>query len=171
VRRPHWPCVRQAHRLPLAITRCGNFFGGGDLHWNRIVPGTIRTVLRGERPVIRTDGLFVRNYFYIEDAAAAYLLLAERPELRGQAFNFSNEERTTVLDVVSRIMRLMGSELEPEILGEPSTEIREQLLSAEKARRLLGWSARYTLDEGLLRTIEWYKSFFDRTDAGRAALG
>ena len=160
-----------SYNLPVAITRCGNFYGGGDLNWNRVVPGTIRSIIRGERPVVRSDGNFVRDYFYIEDAAAAYLLLAERPELRGQAFNFSNEERTTVLDVVSRIMRLMGSELEPEILGEPSTEIREQLLSAEKARRLLGWSARYTLDEGLLRTIEWYKSFFDRTDAGRAALG
>jgi CDP-glucose 4,6-dehydratase len=164
----------RAYGLPLAITRCGNFFGGGDLHWNRIVPGTIRTVLRGKRPMIRTDGLFVRDYFYIEDAAAAYLLLAEalaaRPELRGQAFNFSNEERTTVLDIVSRIVRLMGSDLEPEVRGEPSTEIREQLLSAEKARRLLGWSARYTLDEGLLHTIEWYKTFFERTEAGRAAL-
>src|SRR5262249_836707 len=141
-----------AYGLPLAITRCGNFFGGGDLHWNRIVPGTIRAVLAGKRPVIRTDGLFVRDYFYIEDAAAAYLLLAEalamRPELRGQAFNFSNEERTTVLDIVSRIVRLMESDLEPEVRGEASTEIREQLLSAEKARRLLGWSARYTLDEG-----------------------
>ena len=107
----------KTYGLPVAVTRCGNFYGGGDLNWNRIVPGTIRSVLRGERPVIRSDGQFVRDYFYVEDGAAAYMLLAEqlhtRPELRGQAFNFSNESEVTVLDLVKRILATMDSDLEP----------------------------------------------------------
>ena len=95
MRRPDRRSYADTYDLPVAITRCGNFFGGGDLNWNRIVPGTIRSVLRGERPVIRSDGQFVRDYFYVEDGAAAYMLLAEQlagePNLRGEAFNFSNE--------------------------------------------------------------------------------
>ena len=110
--------------LPVAITRCGNFYGGGDLNWNRIVPGTIRSVLRGERPVIRSDGQFVRDYFYVEDGAAAYMLLAERlwcdSRLRGLAFNFSNEIQITVLELVKRILREMDSPLEPDIRNEAS---------------------------------------------------
>jgi CDP-glucose 4,6-dehydratase len=149
--------------LPVVITRCGNFYGGGDLNWNRIVPGTIRSLLRGERPVIRSDGLFVRDYFYVEDGAAAYLLLAEqlatRPELRGAAFNFSNEIQVTVLDLVNRITDLMGSPLRPEVRNEASNEIRHQYLSAAKARRLLGWRPLFTLDDGLRATIRWYEEF------------
>ena len=150
--------------LPVAITRCGNFFGGGDLNWNRIVPGTIRSIIRGQRPIIRSNGRFVRDYFYVEDGAAAYMLLAEqlgtRPELRGQAFNFANEHQVTVLDLVRRILGLMGSSLEPEVLSEATHEIQEQYLSAEKARKLLSWSPGYSLDEGLDRTVAWYKEFF-----------
>lgn len=149
--------------VPVAITRCGNFYGGGDLHWNRIVPGTIRCVLRGERPLIRTDGLFVRDYFHVDDGAAAYMRLAEglaqHPELRGEAFNFSNEAPVTVLELVTRILQMMGSPLVPDVRGEPAQEIRAQLLSAEKARRVLEWSPLYTLDEGLRLTIEWYREF------------
>jgi CDP-glucose 4,6-dehydratase len=150
--------------LPVVITRCGNLYGGGDLNWNRIVPGTIRSVLRGQHPVIRSDGQYVRDYFYVEDAAAAYMLLAEqvahRPELRGQAFNFSNETPVTALDLVKRILRLMGSDLQPEVLNRATNEIRHQYLSAAKARQALGWNFLLTLDEGLRRTIEWYKEFF-----------
>ena len=150
--------------LPVAITRCGNFFGGGDLNWNRIVPGTIRSIIRGQRPVIRSNGRFVRDYFYVEDGAVVYMLLAEqlgtRPELRGQAFNFANEQQVTVLDLVRRILGLMGSSLEPEVLGEATHEIQEQYLSAEKARKLLQWSPCYSLDEGLDRTVAWYRKFF-----------
>ena len=150
--------------LPVAITRCGNFFGGGDLNWNRIVPGTIRSIIRGQRPIIRSNGRFVRDYFYVEDGAAVYMLLAEqlasRPELRGQAFNFANEQQITVLDLVRRILSLVGSSLEPEVLGEATNEIQEQYLSAEKARKLLSWSPCYSLDEGLDRTVAWYKKFF-----------
>lgn len=149
--------------LPVAITRCGNFYGGGDLNWNRIVPGTIRSVLRGRPPVIRSDGNYVRDYFYVEDAAAAYTLLAEhlaqQPELRGHAFNFSNETQMTVLELARRILTLMGSDLEPEITNEATNEIRCQYLSAAKARKMLGWQPLFTLDEGLLRTIHWYKGF------------
>jgi CDP-glucose 4,6-dehydratase len=152
--------------LPVAITRCGNFYGGGDLNWNRIVPGTIRSVLRGQRPVIRSDGSFVRDYFYIEDGAAAYMLLAEqlaaRPELAGEAFNFSNETQVTVLELAERVLALMGSELTPEVRNEASHEIRHQYLSAEKARRVLGWSPLFDLDAGMRKTVEWYREFFSR---------
>lgn len=152
------------YSVPVAITRCGNFYGGGDLNWNRIVPGTIRSLLRGERPVIRSDGTFVRDYFYVEDGAAAYMLLAEQlactPSLRGQAFNFSNELQITVLELVQRVITLMQSELEPDVRNEAGNEIRHQYLNAAKARRILGWSPMFDLDAGLKRTIAWYREFF-----------
>jgi CDP-glucose 4,6-dehydratase len=151
------------YNLPVAITRCGNFYGGGDLNWNRVVPGTVRSILRGERPVIRSDGKFVRDYFYIEDGAAAYMLLAERlasdPALRGQAFNFSNESQINVIELVNAILRKMKSPLQPEILNEANHEIRHQYLSAEKARTMLGWKPQFTLETGLDRTIAWYREF------------
>jgi CDP-glucose 4,6-dehydratase len=149
--------------LPVAITRCGNFYGGGDLNWNRIVPGTIRSILRGERPVIRSDGRFVRDYFYVEDGAAAYMLLAERlasdRSLAGQAFNFSNEEPLTVVQLVDRISAVMDSGLEPDIRNEARHEILEQSLSAARARDGLGWRPLFSMDDGLSRTVEWYRSF------------
>jgi CDP-glucose 4,6-dehydratase len=151
------------YRLPVGITRCGNFYGGGDLNWNRIVPGTIRSILRGKRPIIRSDGQYVRDYFYIEDGAAAYILLAElladNPKLHGRAFNFSNETPVSVLEIVERISRLMGSNRKPVILNEASNEIRQQYLSSAKARDLLKWRPLVTLDEGLSRTISWYRDF------------
>ena len=140
----------QTYGLPVAVTRCGNFYGGGDLNWNRIVPGTIRS-----------DGQYVRDYFYVEDGAGAYMLLAEqlhcRPELHGMAFNFSNESEVTVIGLVNRILRAMDSNLEPEILNEASHEIRRQFLSASRARTVLRWSPLFTLDEGIERTVEWYR--------------
>jgi CDP-glucose 4,6-dehydratase len=151
------------YNLPVAITRCGNFYGGGDLNWNRVVPGTIRSVLRQEAPIVRSDGNFVRDYFYIEDGAAAYILLAERlagdPTLRGQAFNFSNESQLGVLELVDVILGKMKSSLRPTILNEASHEIRHQYLSAERARTLLNWRPQFTLDTGLDRTIAWYREF------------
>jgi len=151
------------HAVPVAITRCGNFYGGGDLNWNRIVPGTIRSVIRGQRPVIRSDGTFVRDYIYAEDAVGAYLFLAEHlaanPALRGEAFNFSNESQIGVRDLVGRILRMMGSKLEPDVRNEATNEIRHQYLSAGKARRVLGWKPRFDLDSGLERTIGWYREF------------
>jgi CDP-glucose 4,6-dehydratase len=151
------------YQLPVGITRCGNFYGGGDLNWNRLVPGTIRSVLRGQRPVVRSDGLFIRDYFYAEDGAIANMILAERlaadPQLRGQAFNFSNETQSTVLELVDRILALLNSDLRPDVRNEASNEIRHQYLSAAKAKRLLGWQPLFTLDEGLSLTIAWYKDF------------
>jgi CDP-glucose 4,6-dehydratase len=150
-------------QTPVAITRCGNFYGGVDLNWNRIVPGTIRSVLRGQRPVIRSDGNYIRDYFYVEDGAAAYMLLAEslakRPELRGEAFNFSNELRVSVRDVVEQILALMRAELKSDIQNEASNEIRDQSLSAAKARSMLDWKPLFSMREGLERTIQWYRDF------------
>ncbi len=154
---------------PVVITRCGNFFGGGDLNWNRLVPGTIRSVLRGQPPVIRSDGQYVRDYFYVEDGAAAYLMLAERlaanASLRGEAFNFSNETPVTVIDLVARILRMMGSRLVPEVRNEASNEIREQRLDATRARTELQWSPAFSLDAGLRRTIDWYRKAFEQQAA------
>src|SRR5215471_7010986 len=128
----------KSYGLPVAVTRCGNFYGGGDLNWNRIVPGTIRSILRGQRPIIRSDGSYIRDYFYVEDGAAAYMLLAERlathPELSGEAFNFSNEIQVTVLELTELILTAMDSSLQPDVRREVKNEIHHQYLSAAKAR-------------------------------------
>jgi CDP-glucose 4,6-dehydratase len=151
--------------LPVSVTRCGNFYGPGDLNWNRIIPGTIRSVQRGERPVIRSDGTLVRDYFFVEDGAAAYLLLAEKmaadPTLRGEAFNFSNETQVSVRELVDKVLAVMGSRLTPEVRNEATNEIKHQSLSAKKARERLGWRPHFTLEEGLRRTVAWYSSFFE----------
>ncbi len=154
----------KSYGLPVCVTRCGNFFGGGDLNWNRIVPGTIRSVLRGERPVVRSDGHYTRDYLYVEDGARAYLLLAERmaatPALAGEVFNFSYEHRMTVLELVDRILRVMGSTMKPDVRNEASNEIRDQYLDAGKATALLGWSPAFTFDAGLRATVDWYTRYF-----------
>jgi CDP-glucose 4,6-dehydratase len=159
--------------LPVCVTRCGNFYGGGDLNWNRIVPGTIRSVLRGDRPILRSDGTNIRDYFYVKDGAAAYLHLAEcmarQPEVVGQAFNFSTEMQVTALEMVQRILRLMGSTLEPDIRAEAHHEIPHQYLSAAKARSALAWQPRYELDDALRETIAWYQTYFAAQPAWRAA--
>jgi CDP-glucose 4,6-dehydratase len=155
----------KSYDLPVVITRCGNFYGGGDLNWNRIIPGTIRSILRGQSPVIRSNGQYVRDYFYAEDGAAAYMLLAEQlakhPELKGEAFNFSNEIQITVIQIVEKILNLMGSNLKAEVLNETSNEILHQYLSAEKARKVLKWSPLFTLEEGLNHTLAWYADFLE----------
>jgi CDP-glucose 4,6-dehydratase len=156
----------KTYQLPVCVTRCGNFYGGGDLNWNRLVPGTIRSVIRGERPVIRSDGRFVRDYLYVEDGAHAYGLLAEqlaaRPGLAGDVFNFSYEQRMTVLELVGKILNVMGSDLRPDVRNEASNEIREQYLDSSKARTVLGWAPAFTLDESLRATVDWYREFFAR---------
>jgi CDP-glucose 4,6-dehydratase len=155
--------------LPVAITRCANVFGGGDLNWNRLVPGTIRSVLRGERPTIRSDGTLVRDYFYVEDGAAACALLAERlagdEKLRGEAFNFSNEAQLTVQQMVRRILGLMGASADFDMRNDASNEIPNQFLNAERARRELGWLPLYSLDDGLRQTIAWYAQFLSASTA------
>lgn len=154
--------------LPVCITRCGNFYGGGDLNWNRIVPGTIRSILRGKQPVIRSDGSFIRDYFYVEDGAAAYMHLAEqlalKPELAGEAFNLSTEIQVSVLQLVEKLLELTGSPLKPLVLGEACNEIKHQYLDAAKAREMLDWKPLFSLDEGLARTISWYRNHLSTND-------
>ena len=154
----------KTYRLPVSVTRCGNFYGGGDLNWNRIVPGTIRSVLRNERPVIRSDGHFTRDYIYVEDGARAYMLLAEqlaaKPKLAGDVFNFSYERRMTVLELVDRLLEVMGSGLKPDVRNEASNEIRDQYLDASKARTMLGWEPGFTFEASLRATVDWYKRYF-----------
>jgi CDP-glucose 4,6-dehydratase len=149
------------YNLPVAVTRCGNLFGGGDLNFNRLIPGTIRSALHDESPVIRSDGTFIRDYFYVRDAVDAYLQLAERlpdEQFVGQAFNFGTETPMSVIDLVRRILALMGKpHLEPRILNEASHEIPQQYLDCAKARRMMGWHPSFTMDEGLREAIEWYR--------------
>jgi CDP-glucose 4,6-dehydratase len=154
----------RTYGLPVAVARCGNIFGGGDLNWSRIVPDTIRACLRGQRPVIRSDGTFVRDYIYVKDVSQAYLRLAEgfgNAGVEGEAFNFSPERPVTVVELVDRIRQLMGREdLIPDIRNTAQGEIHSQYLDASKASRILGWAPRYGLDEGLAETIDWYSDFF-----------
>jgi CDP-glucose 4,6-dehydratase len=148
--------------LPVAIARCGNIYGGGDLNWSRIVPGTIRSFLRGEQPVIRSNGQFVRDYIYVEDVVRAYVCLAERlaqPLVRGEAYNFSTESRVTVLELVEAIRQVIGVDLQPLVLNSAPGELHSQYLSAAKAKRDLDWSANFTLEQGLQRTIRWYEQY------------
>jgi CDP-glucose 4,6-dehydratase len=152
---------------PVAVTRCGNLFGGGDLNFNRLIPGTIRSVLQDERPIVRSDGTFVRDYFYVRDAVNAYLQLAERlPDERfvGQAFNFGTETPLSVLDLVNRILTLLDQpSLIPIILNEANHEIPKQYLDCSKAKRMLGWEPGYSLEEGLLETSDWYRNYLGLT--------
>ena len=157
--------------LPVGISRCANLFGGGDLNFNRIVPGTIRSALHGERPVIRSDGTLVRDYFFVKDAVDGLLALAQaldRAEVRGEAFNFSSHHRRSVLEITAETLGAVGrADLEPIVLDEATAEIPAQYLSSDKARRVLGWTPHHTLADGLVETVEWYRGYFD----GRAPRG
>lgn len=152
--------------LPVCITRCGNLFGGGDLNFNRIVPGTIRTIIDGQRPSIRSDGSPLRDYIYVGDAVSAYLQLAEAMDDKavvGQAFNFGTAKPLSVLEITRKILRLMEREdLEPQVLNEARGEILHQYLSSDKARRLLGWSPAASVDSGLQPTIAWYRNYLSQ---------
>jgi CDP-glucose 4,6-dehydratase len=153
----------ETYNLPVCVTRCGNLFGGGDLNFNRIIPGTIRSIIRNEVPIIRSDGTFLRDYFYIQDAVDSYILLAEKmvdKKVHGEAFNFSNECPKSVNEVVNSIRLQMGSTLEPVILNTANNEIKDQYLSAKKAKISLDWSPRFSFEEGLIETIAWYRRFF-----------
>lgn len=163
------------YRLPVAVTRCGNLFGGGDLNFNRLVPGTIRSVLQRQPPVIRSDGSFVRDYFYVRDAVGAYLQLAERmddPAFHGQAFNFGTETPLSVLQMVAAILERMGRpELEPRILNEATHEIPRQYLDCAKARRMMGWRPAFALADGLDESIAWYRDWLERRGGERTRAG
>lgn len=149
--------------LPVTVTRCANLYGGGDLNWSRLIPGTIRSVLRGKPPVIRSDGTLLRDYLYVEDAVAGYLRLAESvgcPQVTGEAFNFGVDNPRSVMEVVQTIIDLSDQPaLQPRLLGEAENEIRAQYLDSSKAQRVLGWTPRYSLEEGLQETLSWYREF------------
>jgi CDP-glucose 4,6-dehydratase len=154
----------RTYGLGAVVARCGNLFGGGDLNFSRLIPGVIAATVRGESFLIRSDGKFVRDFLYVEDAADAYLTLAERlaqdPSLAGEAFNFGLELRPTMLELTEKVLHMMGrSDLRPVVQNIASAEIREQYLDASKARKLLDWAPRHGLDEGLRRTIDWYRRF------------
>jgi CDP-glucose 4,6-dehydratase len=150
--------------LQVAITRCANLYGAGDLNFDRIVPGTLRYIYRGELPIIRSNGRCVRDYLYVEDAVDAYLLLAEQlyehPEWAGAAFNLSGGAGISAIDLVSRILQITGSRLRPRVSENTDEESGESYLSCEKARRVLGWVPRHSMDAGLALATAWYQEFF-----------
>jgi CDP-glucose 4,6-dehydratase len=153
-------CYAVSYGVPLAIARCGNIYGAGDLNWSRIVPGTIRSLLAGQRPVLRSDGKSIRDYVYVADVVSAYLVLAEAIEaggVRGEAFNFSPETKVDVFEIVRTISALLESDLQPVVLGTATHEIKDQTLDASKARATLGWQPAWTLEAGLRATIPWYR--------------
>lgn len=153
--------------LPAATTRCGNIFGPGDVNWDRLIPGVVRDLLLGRSPVIRSDGKATRDYLYVTDAALAYMRLAEAlaadPALAGEAFNFSIEKPLSVLELVALLQEAAGTDLAPDVQGRAANEISHQALSAEKARRRLGWAPSRSLDEALAETVEWYRQELDRS--------
>jgi CDP-glucose 4,6-dehydratase len=164
-----------SYGMPITITRCVNLFGGGDLSFNRLVPGTILSALRNERPVIRSNGKFVRDYFYVMNAVEGYLKLAEKmpdDSVNGQAFNFGYGEPLSVLELVDEILTIMDKKsLEPIILNEASNEIVNQYLDCSKAQKLLGWQPRYGRKEGLRQTIDWYDQYLSSSrQLGRASV-
>jgi CDP-glucose 4,6-dehydratase len=152
------------YKLPVCITRCGNFFGGGDLHFNRIIPGTIKSIAENNRPIIRSNGLFIRDYIYVKDVVNAYITLAEqmdRKDVVGESFNFSTDTPLNVIEVVETLLSITNkTHLRPIIENNACNEIPEQHLSSEKARKLLNWKLKYGIDEGLKETAEWYKNYF-----------
>ena len=158
------------YQTPVAITRCGNLFGAGDLNFNRLIPGTIKSALNNEAPIIRSDGKFVRDYFYVKDAVDAYLCLAEKmPDqtFTGEDFNFGTETPLSVIQLVDEILQAMGkNELVPKILNQASHEIREQFLDCTKAKTMLDWQPTRTLKDGLTETIVWYKDWLGKNNAG-----
>lgn len=169
----------KTYGMAVAVTRCGNIYGGGDLNLSRIIPGTIKSVLNSERPIIRSDGTPVRDYIYVQDAVSAYIALAEqldRKEVAGEAFNFGTQEPVSVLDLVKKIIAVAGKNpsqdgstgpsrnsdlgVEPKILNEAKNELQAQYLDWAKAKKVLGWKPKYNLDDGLKETTEWYRKFF-----------
>ena len=156
----------RTYGVNVGITRCGNLFGPGDTNWERLFPGVIRQLLEGQRPVIRSDGTLTRDYLYVEDAARCYLLLAEaaaaRPDLAGEAFNFASGRPLSVLEVVELMQAAVGTALEPDVRATAVGEISHQYLSAHKARAVLGWEPTCTFEEGLERTVAWYRTALGR---------
>ena len=148
--------------MKIGISRCGNVFGGGDLNFSRIVPGTIRSLFFNERPMIRSDGGYVRDYLYVKDVVQSYLKLLEKTEekkFQGEVFNFSYERPLSVLEIVAMVSKLMKKGLKPDVKNMALKEIKKQYLSCKKSRDALGWKPAYDLESGLSETIDWYSSF------------
>lgn len=161
-----------AYGLPTAIARCGNIYGGGDLNWNRIIPGTYKSLWNDEQPLIRSDGTLIRDYLYVEDVASAYYLLLDGLSSGqvqiGDAFNFSDESPMSVLEIYRAVcLSWSGKEVEPKVLGQASGEIPSQYLDSSKAKEILGWTPSFSVNEGLTRTAEWYRRFLEQAK-GRA---
>lgn len=152
--------------LPIVIARCGNLYGGGDLNWSRLIPGSIKNFYSGIAPIIRSDGTYTRDYLYVEDAVHAYLLMAlnaNKESIQGQAFNFGPNKPYSVIEIVQALQGLMGcSDLKPQILNEAKEEIRNQSLDSQKARQHLNWKPNFTLEQGLQQTIYWYRDYFEK---------
>lgn len=153
-----------AYALPAAVARCGNIYGGGDLNWSRIVPATIRSLYRRERPIVRSDGKFTRDYLYVVDVVRAYMLLAEKMNdkgVRGESFNFGPQKPLTVLQIVKAVQKAVGGPtFKPIVQNKAKGEIRNQYLSSTKARKRLGWKPSFKLEDGLRDTVAWYRAFF-----------
>lgn len=160
-----------SYDLPVVVTRCANLYGGGDLNWNRLVPGALRSLWRGERPIIRSDGQMQRDYLYVKDAVLAYMLAAQyahEPNVRGQAFNFGLEQPKSVLEMVELMIALSDRpDLTPSILNEATNEIQAQYLASHKAAHRLGWQPCWTLTEGLRETVAWYWAFLQAQSESR----
>lgn len=153
----------KTYDMPIAVTRCANLYGGGDLNWNRLIPGTIRSALQGQAPIIRSDGTFVRDYLYVRDAVRAYMMLAQalgRPEIRGQAFNCSTDEPVSVLEMTQLILRLSPHpRLEPIVLDEVKNEIKDQYLNSAKLHEALGWQPAWSREAAMVETMAWYAQY------------
>lgn len=151
----------ETYEMPITVTRFGNIYGPGDLNFNRIIPGAIKAGLTDTVLNIRSDGKMIREYLYVEDVVNGYLMLAENiKKTAGEAFNFSSGERFNVTGVVEKVENCLGKKIRTKILNIAKNEIREQYLSSEKIRKLLGWNAKYIIEEGLKEMIPWYKKFF-----------
>ena len=150
----------ETYGLPVLIARCGNIYGGGDLNWSRIVPGVFCWLIRGEQPVLRSDGTFLRDYVHVDDIVDAYLHLADhadRPEYRGQGFNFSDEKPLTVMEIYEACCAAAGRPgTKPLVLGGATGEIHDQYLDSTRARQELGWGVSVGLEAGLEPTWAWY---------------
>lgn len=158
-------CYFMSYNLPLAITRNANTYGPADMNFSRIIPDVIIRLIKNEQPVIRSDGTPVRDYMYVKDAVSAYMILAEnlhRKEVTGNAFNFGTNKPISVLELYNKIIKLMGKNVKPKILGTAKNEIDMQYLDSANARKVLKWEPKYDLDSGLKETIEWYKNFFSK---------
>lgn len=151
------------YQMPIAVTRFANLYGGGDLNWNRIVPGTMRSLIQHEQPIVRSDGTLKRDYIYVRDAVCGYLTVAEqlnRPDVQGEAFNFGVDNPLRAIEMINTIIKLSATpHIEPIILNQAKNEIQDQYLLSEKANRVLGWQPAYSLEQGLQETFDWYRAF------------